>query len=233
MSPSDTTLLPRISSSPPEMTSATATAKVPMADVPPRLYSPDMPPSSLDAWRCCRRLRQVEIDWLLTRGVPSLALGRDGDGGGYTLVAADVAFHGAGGAKFSFADQVNGEATKTALIVPARDVHGEVSDLVAIEPRTGAVGSWLGVAALLGEHELSSVRFEQPPIHVHENGLDWLRAGRTGLVVIDPNLARWLLHDQPLAVSNRQFAKTLERALSLKPRIIVVRPPAPDGGRVE
>jgi hypothetical protein len=90
---------------------------------------------------------------------------------------------------------------------------------------------------VLSDEALKAIRlhpscpFNKTPLHVRQNGLEWLRVGRTGLVVVDRKSVRWLLQDQRLALGNRQFVKALEHDLSRKPRFVIARPAARDDGR--
>ena len=68
--------------------------------------------------------------------------------------------------------------------------------------RQGFVGSWLGRVGLLGEEQLDGPRLGAP-LQVHPDPLAWLRAGRDGVVIVDPVRAAPMLRDAgPLEVAS-------------------------------
>lgn len=153
-------------------------------------------------WLAGRSLMQSEIDWLVkTNGVPSVALGWDPGLDGFVVKAANVAF-----AHRSF--DINAEG-QTALIFAARDSSGDVVDVVAWQPRDGQVATLLGRVSMLGEH----VPFGPigGPVSVCATPLEWLQAGRTGVVIIDADRAGRVLIDAPahFACADEKAAKNL------------------------
>jgi hypothetical protein len=58
---------------------------------------------------------------------------------------------------------------------------------------------------------------------VHENPLDWLRAGRRGVCIVDPQRAAPLLRlSEPLGVTREAYGRRLRQALTPPaPRIVV------------
>jgi hypothetical protein len=88
--------------------------------------------------------------------------------------------------RFDFARDVR-DATSAvvALIVPAHDDTGELDDLVALDLERDFLGTWLGQASMLGQHNLYGWRVGEPLV-AHETALDWLRADRQGVFVINP-----------------------------------------------
>lgn len=168
------------------------------------------------AWRECRNLRKSEIDGLLARGVPNRALGQDSDGGGLALAAGRVLFEGL---RFEF-DGLNGVP---AIVCPLRDRAGDLADLAAFQPGTGAVATWLGVCAVLGEHNIERARLGLP-LMCFETAMDWLAGGREGVAIVDPDRARWTLAGVGrIGVSNTGFGRRLETLLTIRPAIGVAR----------
>jgi hypothetical protein len=89
--------------------------------------------------------------------------------------------------QFDFAEEVGDEAAISAFLFLARDEDGEPADLVAWAPRVNRLASWFGAVALLGAEDLSAPRLtKERALAVFETPLGWLRAGREGVVVIDP-----------------------------------------------
>jgi hypothetical protein len=108
------------------------------------------------------------------------------------------------------------------LIIVGRNEFGEPADLFAYAPSTGQFGAWLGRIGLLGEQFALEPRTGEP-LTVFRSPLEWLRAGRRGVVVLNADRARSLLWAaQPLAVDNRQFGLKLRAALiAPAPQILV------------
>lgn len=175
----------------------------------------------LAAWRDeCRSLSQNEIDALLTRGVPPLALARDPVpcGAGYVIRAARVVEHPDSGT-FDFS---NGDpATQGALIIPLRDEYGDVADLLAWFPREDRAALWIGSVCLAGQQEIAMAAGGQEPVCVHATILEWLRTERRGVVVLDPERAAFLLHGVTIAAANPAIGRSLASLLTLRPRIVV------------
>lgn len=175
----------------------------------------------LAAWREeGRNLSQVEIDNLVSRGVPPLALGRDPlpwrDG--YAMRAARVVVNPALGLfDFSACDP----ASTYALILPLRDESGDAADLLAWSPREDRAALWAGNVCLAGQQEISSDAGGQEPVQVRASILEWLRAGRAGVVVLDPAGAAFLLNGVTVAAANSAIGRALDSLLTLRPRIVV------------
>ena len=143
----------------------------------------------------------------------------DGYGPFDSLVYDTVAF--LAGGRFEFARYVrDATGAKTAIIIPARDEYLEHVDLVALDLDTGETATWLGRIALLGQEWLSAAMFDEPLL-VHETPLDWLRAGREGLCVVDPGRAGRLLAGRSIAVTDVAHAVELRAALRLEPEIFI------------
>lgn len=117
-------------------------------------------------------------------------------------------------------DMRDATGARDAIIVPARDEFGELVDLAAWDD--GAVALWRGHVAMLGEDQLALPRIETPALAVFADVASWLRAGRRGVVIIDPQRARWCLADEQLMVADAAFGRRLRAALRLpEPQIFV------------
>lgn len=139
------------------------------------------------------------------------------------LRIAPVCFDGDG---FSFARDLNDRdlnmwrCARVAVIVPVRDECGDVFDLVAWNPWTGAIATWRG-AAILGEFNLTW-RLGEDALRVRPSLLDWLRNERDGIVILDATKAAWWLVDEDLVVDDEAFGRRLFEALTLpRPKIFV------------
>ncbi len=172
-------------------------------------------------WGACDRLRQADIDHLIGAGVPALAIAMGPEDAGFALARDRIVPHGTA-RRFEFAryDETS-DRSVPALIVLALDARGRALDLVAI--RSGSspfVGSWLGLVGLLGEEQLWWAR---DVLTVHATPLDWLRAGRDGVAIVDPVWAAPMLRDSgPLEVGSQSERRRLADMLTVGlPRILV------------
>lgn len=146
----------------------------------------------LAEWNACGRLRQADLDHLIAAGVPVMALAGDRFGG--FCIARDRIVRHPAARRFEFErhDTVAGEGMP-ALIALALDEDGDPIDLVAFHGGPAPfVGSWLGRVGMLGEDALWRAR---DALTVHAAPIDWLRAGRDGVVVVDPVRAAPVLRD--------------------------------------
>jgi hypothetical protein len=94
-----------------------------------------------------------------------------------------------------------------------------VIDAVAWEPRSGRLASRLGVGAMLGEWALADPAAGRTglPIRVWRSPLSWLRAGRQGVVIVDPIRAAHRLAGLTLAGEDEGHDATLAAQLVVPP----------------
>jgi len=141
-----------------------------------------------------------ELLWLLDQGVSDEAL--------WPISGATVRFDGR---KFDL--HLEGERT---LVFRAED-RGEVIDLIAWQPRTGALASWRGQALCLGNLDdifNPATYFAGDALRVHATPLDWLLADREGIVIVRPDLApAYLAKCHRIRCSNAAYARKLEQML--------------------
>ena len=156
-------------------------------------------------------LRQAEIDRLLALGIPRLALDRDPSPfDGFSLTAAQVEFLDDG---FEFTAYVRDpQRPQRALIIPARNIDGEIGDIAALTRKACEVRFWLGRLSMLGENNILAPRFE--PLAAHQTALDWLKAGRHGVFIADPARASFHLEGHSLLAANAGFGGQLRKALT-------------------
>jgi hypothetical protein len=102
------------------------------------------------------------------------------------------------------------------LIFRAEDCD-EVIDLIAWQPRTGQLASWRGQAFCLGDVDDAfnpAIYFASGVLRLHKTPLQWLLAGRDGIVIVRKDLAHaYLATCQRVAVSEARFAHTVARWL--------------------
>ena len=116
----------------------------------------------------------------------------------------------AGTGTFDFADESNGTQVFTIL---ALSTYGAI-DIVAWQPTTARIRSWLGRAFALGEEQIYGPCLGQEPLPIWCNPWGWLRARRHGLVILRPDAANFHLACVPsIAPENAAHAEQLERIL--------------------
>ncbi len=129
--------------------------------------------------------------------------------------------------QFDFAEEVGGEGAISGLVFLALDELGEPADLVAWAPRENHLAAWFGTVALLGAEDLCAPRLtKEGALPVFESPLGWLRAGREGVVVIEPRGAAPPLRlAEPLVAESIEHGEKLRCMLKVKPpRIFVAKP---------
>ena len=122
-------------------------------------------------------LKQAQIDALIGRsGISPLALARDpGEPYGFPVASARVDRLEDG--RFEFSE---GEGTP-AFVVLARDLFGDVRDIVAMRPGAdGFVAPYIGALSVLGANNLGAPRLHGDGLAIHRTLFDWLRADRQG-----------------------------------------------------
>lgn len=178
-----------------------------------------MTPAEQAYWQAGRErpMRQSEIDRFVATGVPAQALVVPD-----MLLPARVVFHDEAN-RFSFADETRDASELTgAFILPVRDEAGDVADIVAWQPASGRTATWQACAWALGQGEFPAplhVLHDDGAAHVFRNVMDWLRADRRGLVILDYGLARWRFAEAavPLIADDLAHARDLKHALAIKP----------------
>ncbi len=175
----------------------------------------------VDEHLACDGLSAKAVRWLLKRGVSTAALFVDGQ---IPMLCADVVFTRA---RFEFARYRPSEEAVSAFIFPVYDRWGDNTDLAAWRPPAD-VGTWLSNVALIGEEQIDRA-LRGGLLQVHAGVLDWLRAERRGVVVVDPRRALPTLREVgPLVVDDVEFGEQLKRKLTLKAPRIMVRAAATD-----
>jgi hypothetical protein len=174
--------------------------------------------SPLAEYRICRSLNGHEIERLITLGVTASAIGGSYSEGEFCLAADEVVFLDC--ERFEFARYAKGGEAVNACIFLCRDQLGEIADLVA--GRGEFLASWLGRVSMLGEHNALAPRLGHG-LTVHETPMDWLKAGRDGVVIADGERAKPILHCAgPLLVQSVRYGKNLgTKLMTPSPRIRV------------
>jgi hypothetical protein len=125
--------------------------------------------------------------------------------------------------RFEFArDVMDASGAVVPIVFPAPDDLGQLLDLAAWDPDSGRLALLLGRVAMLGQDNLYGWRLGEP-LAMHETPLEWLKANREGVFVIDPQRASPLLRRvEPLGVQRASFGRMMrERLIVGAPRIVV------------
>jgi hypothetical protein len=151
------------------------------------------------------------IRWLLDRGVNPLAVGTP-----WAIGAARVVIEPGG----LYVPNCIGTY---AYILPCIGTGGLI-DLVCWIPATGEIASRLGVAAMLGQRQAEEAVDDTNvrPVPVWRSPLSWLRAARTGIVVVDAVRAGHLLSGLVLLAEDAAHAADLRRRLRVRPPRIMI-----------
>ena len=163
-------------------------------------------------------LKPEQTRWLLAQGVPARALVWPD-----ALRRGRVVFMPAG--RFEFEPDYRGDLAATeAVLTTGYDPDGTPADLIAWCPRSGRIGSWLNRAPWFGD-AFGPRCSEGLALAVHETPLQWLRAARAGVVLIEaaPGLCRQLDGSGPfVATGGPRHALRLEKLTTpTKPRILI------------
>lgn len=156
-----------------------------------------------------RRPSQQHLDWLYAKGVPLTALK------GPPLVLVASGYKALDGA---FEPDAGGEEW---LVFPLHD------DVVYWQPRCGEFARWNGRAFAIGEDVIRAAATYSfgACLNIFGDPLQWLRAGRDGLVVADWGQAFNKLRDVPRIAVVESLLDKLEQHLQPPrlPEIFVLR----------
>ncbi len=155
--------------------------------------------------------------WLLRQGVPSSALVHP-----ETPRRASVVFH-TDQPLFDFAEDT-GDDKCEALVVLARDDMGEPADLVAWSCRLQKLAGLFGSMSMLGADDVLAPRLNaELALPIHRTALEWLQAGREGVVFLAPERAVIELRDfGPFVVEDVEHGRELRHLFrSREPQIFL------------
>ncbi|MEY9189156.1 hypothetical protein [Bradyrhizobium ottawaense] len=160
-----------------------------------------------------RSLKQREIDRFAELGVPALHLGSP-----WPILVDKVVFEGV---FFSFADDLGvlGELAFTIVVFS----NAGMIDVAAWQPETERLAVWRGDGFALGERQIHLPNPLAGGLHVFRSPIDWLRASRRGIVIVQPQFARAVLADVPVLVAeDEQHRKELQELFLFSgPQIIL------------
>jgi hypothetical protein len=137
------------------------------------------------------------------------------------VLAGDVVVDRPSG--FSFAQDGDADGHR-AFLIAINDEDGRFLDIAGWQPAKSWTGLWLGTAWALGQASVLQPRMrEMGALPVWRSPLNWLRAGREGIVLIRPTVAAYFLDDGgPLLAEDMAHAAELRRLMTRTgPRIFV------------
>ena len=125
---------------------------------------------------------------------------------------ADHVMYGSHGS-FAFARDTHYDGAKQAFTIIATTAYGAI-DIAAWQPATNQVGLWLNRAFALGEEQIWAPRLGDEPLPIWRTPLNWLRAGRKGIVILRPEVACLQLDCvSRVSAEDLAHAEALERIL--------------------
>ena len=187
-------------------------------------FAPDDVYGALSEQNRGRTVPQAARDWFVANGVPPINLVKTWAGYYDMVLHDDVVFLDDGYFEFSRYREGNPEA---ALTFVCWSQDGVAEDVCAWQTMTGKIATWLGHARMLGEDNLLGPRLDGV-LMVHADPLEWFRANRSGVVILNRERAAPLLREAgTLGVSTLEIAKKLKKVLAVElPEILI-----PDGAR--
>jgi hypothetical protein len=168
-----------------------------------------------------QRGRTPNLEWFRTNQVHGLAVAKSPRGDYDFLLCDDVVFLDP--CSFEFARYMEGEEKpERAYTIIARDVLGDPIDIVAWQPASGRLATWLNRASILGEDQLNAPRLAEG-LPVYEDPLRWLQQRRLGVVVIDAKRAApKLCEAAPLLATSYEHGTSLRAMLKAQPPRILL-----------
>lgn len=167
-------------------------------------------------------LKQIDIDWMRSKGIPPEAI-IFSTFAGDEICRARVTYSQCGRFFDPFeAGSDPGEAV-TAYVWTARDSIGDPADVVAWHPRTGRLATIEGSIPVIGEENVFAPRLDEA-LSVFDNPLAWLADGRRGVLLLpgrDPAAVETLRLAGPLAVESLSLAERLASAHEAALQILV------------
>jgi hypothetical protein len=145
----------------------------------------------------------AEVAWLIGRGVSETAMMTP-----TLILAANVKF--LENRTFQFDAEGN-----RAFLFRVED-EGTGIDRVAWEPKRGELATWRGAAFALGQDSIFNPGsyFGDSALRVHRTPLEWLRAERDGVVIVQPQLTYAYLRDaRRLSFADLAHAQQVKRWL--------------------
>jgi hypothetical protein len=118
-----------------------------------------------------------------------------------------------GGNTIVFEHHTDTDSGTDAFILPVEGTFGIV-DLIAFDPETGLLATWLGRAFAINEASIWEPNLDGDPLPVWRDPVGWLKAKREGIVLLKPQQAySYLDHLPGVIAEDVQHGEELEKLL--------------------
>jgi len=115
--------------------------------------------------------------------------------------------------KFEFAKyDMSGRPAARAFLFGCYDRLSDLADIAAWQPEADTIRLLQGSVAMLGEHLIDIPRVA--PLQVFSSPLQWLRADRAGVYIIDPRRAAAMLEFHTVAAADEPAGRALRAQLA-------------------
>jgi hypothetical protein len=126
------------------------------------------------------------------------------------------------GDTFIFEHHTDTDEGRDAFILPIEGPTG-INDLIAFDPETGLLATWLGRAFAINEASIWEPNLDGDPLPVWRDPIGWLKANRQGIVLLKPEQAySYLDHLPGVIAEDVQHGEELERLLWTPRRVVPV-----------
>jgi hypothetical protein len=154
-----------------------------------------------------RPIWQSDLDHFATLGISGLDLASPD-----MVLKAGIILEG-DGSTFIFEHATDTDDGRDAFILPVGGATG-ISDLVAFDPESGLLVTWLGQAFAINEARIFDPNLDGDPMPVWRDPIGWLKAKRQGIVLLRPEQApSYLDHLPGVIAEDVQHGEELEKLL--------------------
>jgi hypothetical protein len=163
-----------------------------------------------------RSLWQSDLDYFAAEGIRGLDLANPD-----MVLKAGIILEDDGDT-FIFEPHTDTDEGRDAFVLPVEGATG-ITDLIAFDPETGLLATWLGRAFAINEASIWAPNLDRDPLPVWRDPIGWLKAKRQGIVLLKPEQAySYLDHLPGVIAEDVQHGEELERLLWTPRRIVPV-----------
>jgi hypothetical protein len=181
---------------------------------PEKLFGQDCEQSASSVSDLCkteywnaRSLWQSDLDYFAVEGIRGLDLANPD-----MVLKAGIILE-ADGDTFIFEHHTDTDEGRDAFVLPVEGATG-ITDLIAFDPETGLLATWLGRAFAINEASIWEPNLDGDPLPVWRDPIGWLKAKRQGIVLLRPEQAySYLDHLPGVVAEDMQHGEELERLL--------------------
>jgi hypothetical protein len=162
--------------------------------------------SKIEYWNA-RPLWQSDLDHFVALGISGLGLANPD-----MVLKAGIILDD-GGNTFVFEHHTDTDGGRDAFILPVEGSSG-IIDLIAFDPETGLLATWLGRAFAINEVSIWEPNLDGDPLPIWRDPIGWLKAKREGIVLLKPQQAySYLDHLPGVIAEDVQHGEELEKLL--------------------